>query len=96
VSWGTFGWVAPLIALLAKGNESPTIRAHAAAALNFHALWAVISVISLAVATCLFWLVLPALLFAVPLIPIIIGLIGGVRANDGQLYRYPLSVPMVK
>ncbi|HEX6686127.1 MAG TPA: DUF4870 domain-containing protein, partial [Candidatus Limnocylindrales bacterium] len=39
VSGGWLGWVPPLVAMLAKGNESPTVRAHAVAALNFQGLW---------------------------------------------------------
>src|SRR5574342_1234822 len=42
---GGLGWVAPLIALLAKGNESPTVRAHAVAALNFQILCTIVAII---------------------------------------------------
>ncbi len=93
---GVFGWVAPLIALLAKGPQSPTVRAHAVAALNFQALWSIISLVAVTLASCLFWLVLPLVGYLVPLVPIIIGVIAGVRANDGQLYRYPLTVDWFK
>jgi uncharacterized Tic20 family protein len=93
---GVFGWVAPLIALLAKGPQSPTVRAHAVAALNFQALWSIISLIAVTLASCLFWLVLPMVGYLVPLVPIIIGVVAGVRANDGQLFRYPLTVDWFK
>lgn len=96
VSWGTLGWVAPLIAMLAKGNQSPTVRAHSVAALNFQILWAIISFVSLILGGCLFWLVIPMVLFLVPLVPIIIGIIAGVKANEGQLPRYPMSVSLIK
>ncbi|MEV1288867.1 DUF4870 domain-containing protein [Micromonospora sp. NPDC049679] len=96
ISWGTLGWVAPLIALLAKGQQSPTVRAHAVAALNFQILWSIVSFVSLALGGCLFWLVIPMVLFLVPLVPIIFGIIGGVRANEGQLYRYPMTVSWIK
>jgi uncharacterized Tic20 family protein len=96
ISWGSLGWVGPLVAMLARGNQSPTVRAHAVAALNFHILWAIISVVSLILGSCLFWLVVPMVLFAVPLVPIIFGIIGGIKANEGQLYRYPMSVSWIK
>jgi uncharacterized Tic20 family protein len=96
VSWGTFGWVAPLIVLLAKGNQSPTVRAHAVSALNFQILWSIISLVAIFLGGCLFWLIVPMLLFLVPLVPIILGIVGGVKANDGQLYRYPLSASLIK
>jgi len=96
ISWGSFGWVAPLVAFLAKGQQSPTVRAHAIAALNFQLLWAIISFAAVITGSCLFWLVFPLVLFAVPFVPIIIGVIAGVRASEGHLYQYPLSVRWVK
>ena len=52
ISGGALGWVAPLVALLAKGNESPTVRAHAVAALNFQILWSIIAIIGW-ITTCM-------------------------------------------
>lgn len=96
ISWGTFGWVAPLVALLAKGQQSPTVRAHALAALNFQLLWAILSFAAVIIGACLIWLILPGVLFLVPLIPIIFGMVGGACALDGHLYRYPMTVTWVK
>ena len=93
---GSFGWVAPLIALLTKGPQSPTVRAHALAALNFQALWSIICVVGLVLANCLYGLVLPRLLYLLPLVPIILGVVAGLRANGGDLYRYPLSADWFK
>jgi uncharacterized protein len=93
---GVFGWVAPLIALLARGPQSPTVRAHAVAALNFQVLWSIISLIAVVLASCLFWLIFPLLFYLVPFVPIIIGIVAGVRANDGDLYRYPMTVDWIK
>jgi uncharacterized protein len=93
IGGAALGWVAPLIAMVAKGNESPTVRAHAVAALNFQLLWSIIGAIGYAT-LCLFigFLILPV----AGLIGVIFGIIAGVRANDGQLYNYPLSVNLVK
>jgi hypothetical protein len=93
---GLFGWVVPLIALLGKGPRSPTVRAHALAALNFQLLWSFICFGALILAGCLSWLILPLLFYAVALVPIITGVVAGVRANDGELFRYPLTVDWVK
>ncbi len=93
---GVFGWVAPLIVLLVKGPQSLAVRAHAVAALNFQVLWALLSFAGLVLGTCLIFLILPAVLYLIPIVPIIFGIIGGVRANEGQLYRYPLTVGWVK
>jgi uncharacterized protein len=93
VIFGVGGFIAPLIALLAKGNTSPTVRAHAIAALNFQALWSIIGVIGY-VLTCAFvgFIIFPI----VAIIGIVFGIIAGIKANEGQLYKYPLSVNMIK
>ncbi|GFJ92042.1 hypothetical protein Prum_056840 [Phytohabitans rumicis] len=33
---------------------------------------------------------------AAMIIAIVFGIIGGVKANDGQLYNYPMSVSIIK
>jgi uncharacterized protein len=93
---GFGGWIAPLIAWQVRGQQSPTVKAHALAALNFQALWAVISVIAICLGTCLSWLLVPLVLFAVPLFPLIIGILAGVKANNGELYRYPATINLIK
>ncbi|MCW6008048.1 DUF4870 domain-containing protein [Micromonospora sp. CPCC 205371] len=93
VGGGTLGWVGPLVALLAKGNQSPTVRAHAIAALNFQLLWSIITVVCWILACALIGFILAPI---ATIIAIVFGIIGGVKANDGQLYRYPMSAPLVK
>jgi uncharacterized Tic20 family protein len=93
VGAGAGGWVAPLIALLAKGNQSPTVRAHAVAALNFQLLWSIVAVVGWLTACIIIgFLIWPIAM----LIGIIFGVLAGVKANEGQLYKYPLSVAMIK
>jgi len=93
VGGGAGGWVAPLIALLAKGNQSPVVRAHALAALNFQLTWSIVGLIGL-VTTCI---VIGFIVFPIAmLIGLIFGVVAGVKANEGQLYQYPLSVTMVR
>jgi uncharacterized Tic20 family protein len=89
------GFIAPLIALLAKGNESPTVRAHSIEALNFQITWGVALIIASILAVCSF-----GFLFFLPFIPIVIivifSILGGLKANEGQVYQYPMSVRLVK
>jgi len=93
ISGGWLGWLPPLIAMLVKGNESPTVRAHAIAALNFQGLWAVISVLSYVLFCAIIGFVtLPIAI----IIAVVFGVIAGVKANEGTLYRYPLSVNVIK
>ena len=93
VIFGVGGFIAPLIALLAKGNTSPTVRAHAIAALNFQILWSVVGLVGY-VLTCA---VIGVAIFPIAaIIGIIFGIIAGVKANEGQLYKYPLAINMIK
>lgn len=86
--------LAPLIALLVKGGHSPTIRAHAVAALNFHIPWGALLILTGIVAVCSlgFLSFLPLLPWAVIAIS---SVIGGVRADEGVVYRYPPSMRLV-
>lgn len=90
---GVGGWIMPLIALVAKGNQSPTIRAHAIQALNFQLTWTIVGVIG--------WVTVCIVIGAVGIIAavamgVIFGIIAGIRANEGQLYQYPAAIKMVK
>jgi hypothetical protein len=90
---GGAGWVAPLIALLVRGNESPTARAHAVAALNFQITMTIVSIVGW-ITACLFIgfiLVLGAMV-----VGIIFGILAGIKANEGQTYNYPMSLKLVK
>jgi uncharacterized protein len=90
---GLGGWVAPLVAFLSKGNESPTVRAHAVAALNFQILCSIVAIIGWF--TC--WLVIGFILWPIAMIAgIIFGILGGLKANEGQFYKYPLNINIVK
>ena len=100
ISGGVLGWLAPLIAMLARGQQSPTVRQHAVAALNFQLLWSIIAVIGYVLGVCGTIVIVGAVFFIVPfaatVIGIVFGIIAGIRANEGQLYRYPMSMTMVK
>ncbi|HEU4347062.1 MAG TPA: DUF4870 domain-containing protein, partial [Actinoplanes sp.] len=89
------GFIAPLVALLAKGNESPSVRAHAVEALNFQITWGVLTVVASIVAVCTF-----GILFFLPMITwlvvIIFSIIAGMKANEGVLYHYPMTWRLVK
>jgi len=88
-------FIAPLIALLAKGNESPTVKAHATEALNFQITWGIASIVAWILAACTLFL-----LFFVPLLVwiviVVFSIIGGLKANEGQLYHYPMTFRFLK
>jgi uncharacterized Tic20 family protein len=93
IGGGAGGWIAPLVALLAKGNESPTVRAHAVSALNFQILWSIIAVVGYILICVVIGIVVA---IAAWLIATIIGVVAGLKAVNGELYRYPMSVNLVK
>jgi uncharacterized protein len=90
---GGAGWIAPLIALLARGNQSPTVRAHAVAALNFQLVWSIVGVLGWILTCIAIGIVGVAAAMAVG---ITFGVVAGLRANEGVLYRYPLSASLVR
>ncbi|MCA2217858.1 DUF4870 domain-containing protein [Jidongwangia harbinensis] len=89
------GFIAPLISLLAKGNQSPTVRAHSVEALNFQITWGIATVVASIVAVCTL-----GILFFLPLVTwvvvIVFSIIGGMKANEGVLYHYPMTWRLVK
>jgi uncharacterized protein len=89
------GFIAPLVALLVKGNESPTVRAHAIEALNFQITWNAIAMISVILAVCTFGILFP-LPLAAGVVILVFAIIAGMKANEGQLYRYPMTIRLVK
>jgi uncharacterized protein len=93
ISAGYLGWVPPLVAMLVKGNESPTVRAHAVAALNFQLLWTIVAVVGWITACFLIGFLILGLAI---LMSAIFGIIAGIKANEGQLYAYPASPKIVK
>jgi uncharacterized Tic20 family protein len=100
ISGGWLGWVPPLIALLAKGSQSPTVRQHATQALNFQLLWAIVALAITVVSTCLSIIVIGVLGFFLLVVPwlmgTIFGIIAGVKALNGEPYRYPGAPNWVK
>jgi hypothetical protein len=86
----------PLLVWQIKKNEFPSVDAHGKAALNFQI------TVTLALLVCLasFFLCIGILLF--PLL-ILLGLAGlifpiiaGIKANNGEDYKYPYSIEFVK
>jgi uncharacterized Tic20 family protein len=85
----------PLIIWLLKKDESPAVDAHGKEALNFQLNivgWFLISAI-LAVATCGILSFLP---FVVLLYSVVLSVLAAIKANEGQLMRYPFTWRLVK
>jgi uncharacterized Tic20 family protein len=100
---GIIGFIPPLIAFLVKKDQSATVRAHAVAALNFQIVVTATYIVLVIVNACgAFFLpsILSTLLSfaatAVWIIGVVFAVIAGLKANQGQLYRYPIPVQLVK
>jgi uncharacterized Tic20 family protein len=105
ISVGTGGWIAGLVAYLVKGT--PTVKAHAKASLNFQIVVNAVAVVLIVLRTCsyaffsfgaaagigtLLWI----LQVAVMAVGIVFGVLAGVKANEGTLYKYPLPITIIK
>jgi uncharacterized Tic20 family protein len=108
ISFGALAFVAPLVAWMAKGGQSALVRSHARAALNFFAPVSAVAIGLAVLRGCLGVMpdgglaagALSTLIWlagaAVWLTATIFGVVGGLRANEGREFRYPLSYPIVK
>jgi uncharacterized Tic20 family protein len=90
---GCSGWIAPLVALLAKGNQSPVVRAEAVKALNFQILWSIIAIVGWVLTCVLVGFIIGPAAWA---IGTIFGIIAGVKANNNEPYNYPMTVSLIK
>jgi uncharacterized protein len=87
------GFVAPLVVLLVFGQRSAFVRANAVESLNFNLSWllyAIISVVLLVVGIGIF------LLMGLGIAYVILVVIASIRANNGELYHYPLTIRIVR
>lgn len=84
--------VGPLVMWLIKRDDNPTLDAHGKEALNFN-----ISMVIYAIVSVILMLVLIGfvLIFAVALIALILPIIAAIKANKGELYRYPLTIRFI-
>ena len=106
ISGGFLAAAGPLIAYLVKGKESPTVKAHSTAALNFFMitsgvwialtfLWICVGILP-GVLTGLVRLLIDLIYFLNWVAGIAFGIIAGLKANEGQPYKYPVSLSVIK
>lgn len=88
-----FGILPSLIGYLVTKDRGDFIRQHARAALNFHL---TLLIASFACGVLAIIVVGFLLLIAVYTLAIIFGILAAVAANNGQLYRFPISIEFIK
>jgi uncharacterized protein len=90
----------PLLVWQIKKNEIPSTNVHGKAALNFQ-ITVTIAAFAGAIAAiilsfiCVGWLLFPLVLL-IGLCGLIFAIIAGIKANNGEDYKYPFSLELVK
>ncbi len=92
---GIFGFpfLGPLIVMLTKGKESKWVEAQSKEALNFSITATVAIWISAVLMFCMVGFIL---LPIVGLAALVLTVLAGLKANNGEMYRYPATVRLVK
>jgi len=92
VPW-VFHILAPLIVWMAKRNDSPEIDAHGKESLNFQ-----ISMLIYTIVAAILCLVLVGfvLLVILHLLNVVLVIVASIQASEGKLYRYPLTIRLIK
>lgn len=91
-AWFALGLLAPLVVLLAKGDDSQFIRRHAVESLNFQInafVYTIVLALLIFVLIGIVLLPIYAVFYAVCVI------LGTVRASSGEEFRYPMTVRVV-
>ena len=87
------GFVAPLVILLVFGPRSAYVRAHAVESLNFNLTWLLYAIVAVVLAFVLVGIVI---LIALGIAYLVLVVIASVRANNGEFYRYPLTIRFIR
>ena len=102
---GVLAFVVPLVIMQTKGNDSPVVRRHAVASLNFQLsvlIYAVVSgiVVFLGAILSVILIGIPILilaliaLLAVVVVAFVMPIIAAVKANNGEEYTYPFTIKL--
>ncbi len=86
-------FIGPLLVLLIKGEQSSWVRANAIEALNFEITVFIAALVS-SVLVCIGIGVLLAPV--VGMAALVLGILASIRANAGEMYRYPLTLRLIK
>jgi uncharacterized protein len=87
------GFVAPLIVLLVFGPRSAFVRANAVESLNFNLSWLLYGVIGVILA---FVLIGFLILIVLGIAYLLLVIVASVKANNGEVYRYPAIIRFVR
>ncbi|HTD36062.1 MAG TPA: DUF4870 domain-containing protein [Candidatus Limnocylindrales bacterium] len=81
--------IGPLVCWLVKRNESPLVDRNGKESLNFQLSMTIYMIIS---TVLIFVLIGIPLLFVVAILDLVFSIIAAVKTNNGEDYRYPLTI----
>jgi uncharacterized Tic20 family protein len=87
------GFVAPLIVLLVFGPRSAFVRANAVESLNFNLSWLLYGIVAVILA---FLLIGIPILIVLGIAYLVLVIVASVKANNGEVYRYPATIRFVR
>ncbi|HXR04839.1 MAG TPA: DUF4870 domain-containing protein [Verrucomicrobiae bacterium] len=90
----------PLLVWQIKKNEIPSTNVHGKAALNFQITVTIAALVGMVVAVilsfvCVGFLLIPIVIL-IGLAGLVFAIIAGIKANNGEDYKYPFSLNLVK
>lgn len=86
------GFLLPLVVYLVKKEEDPRIAEHAREALNFHISVYIYGFVSVLLCTVLIGFILVPV---VGVASVVFAIIAAIRASEGTLYHYPLTIRLI-
>ncbi len=87
------GFIAPLVVLLVFGPRSAYVRAHAVESLNFNLSWLVYAIAGVLLIILGVGILI---LIALGIAYVVLVIIASVRANNGEFFRYPLTIRFIR
>ena len=88
-----FGFVGPLVAYLVLKDRSPFLKDSTTEALNFSIVFSIALTVSSFLTAAIIGVVLLPIVW---IVGIVLCILAAIRANKGEVYRYPLSWRLVK
>lgn len=87
------GFIVPLVIMLTKGRDSQFVRANAVESLNFQISLIIYALVSAVLALVFIGFVL---LLVVAILAFILPIVAAVKTSNGEAYRYPITLRLVK
>ena len=87
------GWVVPIVLWQMKKNDMPAVDVHGKIVVN----WIISALIYSAVCFVLTFIIIGIFGFmALAIMTLIYAIVGGIKANNGEVWPYPLSLKLIK